>query len=90
MRMKNIILLAIFIGFSNIVLADNKEKSVEVKNNTIVEVINTSNDVKLKNDTTSINFDEEARKETTRLVDNYVNNLTKKMLSKIENEKNRK
>lgn len=88
--MKNIILLAIFIGFSNIVLADNKEKSVEVKNNTIVEVINTSNDVKLKNDTTSINFDEEARKETTRLVDNYVNNLTKKMLSKIENEKNRK
>lgn len=90
MRMKNIILLAIFIGFSNIVLADNKEKGVEVKNNTVVEVINTSNDVKLKNDTTSINFDEEARKETTRLVDNYVNNLTKKMLSKIENEKNRK
>ncbi len=88
--MKNIILLAIFIGFSNIVLADNKEKGVEVKNNTVIEVINTSNDVKLKNDTTSINFDEEARKETTRLVDNYVNNLTKKMLSKIENEKNRK
>lgn len=87
--MKNIILLAIFIGFSNIVLADNKEKSVEVKNNTIVEVINTSNDVKLKADTATINL-VEARKETTRLVDNYVNNLTKKMLSKIENEKNRK
>lgn len=84
--MKNIILLAIFIGFSNIVLADNKEKSIEVKSDKIVEVTNTPKDVEMKTDTTSL-YLIEASKETTRLVDEYVDKYVKKMLLQIEEDK---